>query len=80
MKTGMLWFDNDPKLDLFSKVQRAAVYYKEKYGQDANMCYVHPNMINEEKPITGFVEVCSKTTILPHHYWIGVHHTEAFMT
>jgi len=29
MSTGMLWFDNDPKLDLPAKIQRAMDYYQK---------------------------------------------------
>ena len=72
MDTGMLWFDNDPKLDILSKVQKAAAYYQEKYGKEPNLCFVHPSMIADMKTDTGSVTVCSKTTILPHHFWIGV--------
>ena len=72
MDLGMLWFDNDPKLDVLSKVQRAAAYYQEKYGKEPNLCFVHPSMIAEMKANSGSVAVCSNATILPHHFWIGV--------
>jgi hypothetical protein len=76
MEIGMLWFDNDPKLDLKSKVHKAAQYYKEKYGQDANLCFVHPSMTPDEKTDAGAVVVYSNSTVQPHHLWIGVHHQE----
>jgi len=38
MSTGMLWFDNDPKLDLPAKIQRAIEYYQKKYGQKPDLC------------------------------------------
>lgn len=72
----MLWFDNDPKLDLRNKVQKAADYYKNKYGQEPNLCFVHPSMIPEVKTEAGSVSVCSNSTMLPHHFWIGVHQPE----
>lgn len=74
MEIGMLWFDNDPTLDLCNKVQKAAAYYKHKYGQEPNQCYVHPSMILEANTEAGTVSVCSNNTVLPHHFWIGVHH------
>ena len=50
MRTGMLWFDNDPKTDLPTKVLRAAAYYQKKYGCSPNLCFVHPTMIKPEGP------------------------------
>jgi len=72
MDTGMLWFDNDPKLDFRSKVLNAAAYYRDKYGIDPNSCYVHPSMIADEREDTGAIKIFLTTDILPHHYWIGV--------
>jgi hypothetical protein len=44
MNLGMLWFDNDPKVTLDIKVQRAAAYYRHKYGKTPTLCFVHPTM------------------------------------
>jgi hypothetical protein len=44
MNLGMLWFDNDPKVTLDVKVQRAAAYYQHKYGRTPTLCFVHPSM------------------------------------
>ena len=38
MDIGMLWYDNDPKADLASKITRAAEYYHKKYGQLPDLC------------------------------------------
>jgi hypothetical protein len=45
MYTGMLWFDNDAKSELKLRVERAAEYYRRKYGQQPNLCFVHPSML-----------------------------------
>jgi hypothetical protein len=80
MNVGMLWFDNDPKTDFSTKVERAAIYYRNKYGNTPTLCYVHPTMLakilaGNVEP-TGFkaagVEVRSTRSILPNHIWIGV--------
>lgn len=47
MNVGMLWFDNDSKASLDTKVERAAHYYLTKYGKQPTLCYVHPSMFNE---------------------------------
>ena len=44
MNIGMLWFDNDAKADLATKVERAATYYQQKYGKFPTICFVHPSM------------------------------------
>lgn len=86
MNIGMLWFDNDPKSDLSVKIERAAVYYREKYGQSPNLCFVHPTMVGdggnnngENNKNTGTkedkkrgIEVRTTRSVLPNHFWIGV--------
>jgi hypothetical protein len=72
MDIGMLWFDNDPKSDVLSKVIKAAAYYRSKYGRDPNLCFVHPSMIPEVKTNAGRIAVQANSTVLPHHFWIGV--------
>ena len=45
MNVGMLWFDNDPKSNLDAKIERAADYYRGKYGKVPTLCFVHPSML-----------------------------------
>ncbi len=73
MNIGMLWFDNDPRADLFSKIARAMDYYQKKYGQAPDLCYVHPSMLNESTPKPGKIEIRSNRSVLPNHFWIGTH-------
>ncbi|GAB4579146.1 MAG: hypothetical protein Fur0022_18840 [Anaerolineales bacterium] len=78
MNVGMLWFDNDKERDLNAKVVRAADYYRKKYGNVPNLCYVHPSMLplkkesENKKMMAGNVEVRPAVTVLPNHFWIGV--------
>lgn len=69
----MLWFDNDPKLDLSNKVQKAAAYYQNKYGQEPNLCFVHPSMVTDAEKDAGTISLLTNSTVLPNHFWIGVH-------
>ena len=74
MNTGMLWFDNDPKADLAIKIQRAADYYRKKYGETPDLCFVNPSMVGASPvPQAGKIEVRTNRSILPHHFWIGIH-------
>jgi len=79
MNIGMLWFDNDSKSDLVSKVTRAASYYTGKYGDQPNICFIHPTTVNDQPTINtqdqkfqaGEIEVRLTNSVLPHHFWIG---------
>ena len=75
MKTGMLWFDNDPKTTLAAKVIMAVAYYAEKYGRVPNLCLVNPVALEGHAPISpdlGGVVVRPYRSVLPGHLWIGV--------
>ena len=80
MNIGMLWFDNDPKVELTIKIERAAAYYRTKYGNQPTLCFVHPSMIGSittdnqgQAPLrTAGVEIRSARSVLPNHFWIGV--------
>ena len=80
MKTGMLWFDNDPKTVLQAKVERAAEYYRQKYGSLPNVVMVHPSMLTENSNKDAELEYNSSkkikirpySPVLPGHLWIGV--------
>lgn len=73
MNVGMLWFDNDIKSEIKTKIKRAAVYYQKKYGQVPNLCYVHPSMVGGESFRADGIEIRTTKSVLPHHFWIGVY-------
>lgn len=68
---GMLWFDNDPKSTLAEKVIRAAAYYAQKYGRQANVCFVHPDTAGAPTAC-GAIQVRTSRQVLVNHYWLGV--------
>ena len=74
MKTGLLWFDDDPGRDLAEKVKRAAQRYQQKFGAPANLCYVHPSALvgNSRMQKVGSVCVEPLPSVLRHHFWVGV--------
>jgi hypothetical protein len=76
MKTGLLWFDDDPRKKLQEKVLRAAIHYERKYGQPPTLCFVHPSVFNGNgrHPVkkAGGVEIRPGREILPDHFWLGV--------
>jgi len=72
MKMGMLWYDDDPKADLRTKVHRAADYYQKKYGIRPNLCYVHPSMLGQERMQVNEIEVRTNRRVLRNHLWLGL--------
>jgi hypothetical protein len=72
MNTGMLWFDNDSKTTLSAKIERAVAYYQKKYGRAPNVCLIHPNALEGEKPDGVKVTIRPYRPVLPGHLWIGV--------
>ncbi len=86
MDIGMLWFDNDKKTSIPTKVEKAARYYQKKYGVNPDVCYVHPKMVNgsngkkrgkkkkaQVKPLKiGKILVLKNEKVLPDHFWIGI--------
>jgi len=71
METGLLWFDNDPQRGLEEKVRQAARRYRQKFGRQPNVCYVHPSLLGKKGRVLGKVRVAPLPSVLQHHFWIG---------
>ncbi|GAB4521772.1 MAG: hypothetical protein Fur0018_02640 [Anaerolineales bacterium] len=74
MNIGMLWFDDTPR-EMAVKIQQAAAYYRQKYGQVPNLCFVHPSMLAADALKLNGVAVRPAQTVLPGHFWLGVEQT-----
>jgi len=84
MKTGMLWFDDDPKRSLEEKVERAATRFREKYGVAPDLCYANPNTVPDSERTVALkqslprggghakIQMKQARSILPNHFWLGV--------
>ncbi len=72
MKTGLLWFDDSPKVSLANKVLDAVRHYREKFGRSPNVCYVHPSTWAGSQAASAEVRVVTSATVQPNHFWIGV--------
>jgi hypothetical protein len=72
MKVGMLWFDNDPETSLKAKIERAAEYYSQKYGQKPNLCFVHPKMLAGDPERCDGIDIRATHQVLPNHFWLGM--------
>ncbi|HLC03780.1 MAG TPA: hypothetical protein VJK02_12135 [Anaerolineales bacterium] len=81
MRVGMLWLDDDRRMAINDRVDRAVAYYRGKYGRSPNLCIVHPSTLGEEdSPATGNVEVRTSISVLPDHLWLGVREAEGVET
>ncbi len=72
MHTGMLWFDNNPKVALKDKIEKAIAYYRKKYNHEPNLCLIHPSMMDHGELDFDEMTVRAYRPVLPGHLWIGV--------
>ena len=78
MKTGLLWNDNDSTYDLIDRIERAAIYYQQKYGQRPDICFVHPSLLNSSNRQPYDIEVRPNRCIRPGQLWLGLQNTPLF--
>lgn len=69
MDKGLLWHDTRP---VEEAVTLAATRYAQKFGQTANVCYVHPAALQDGAVMVGTVHVAPSPRIIEKHFWIGV--------
>ena len=72
MQAGMMWFDNDKQTSLIAKVNKAAEYYRKKYGRSPNLCMVNPSMLNEKDASDANIAIRPYQPIVTGHLWIGI--------
>jgi hypothetical protein len=77
MERGMLWFDNNPKTDIKTKVQLAADYYQKKFGRFPDLCFVHPSELSRETVTENKITIRPYRPVLPGHLWIGLSESKA---
>jgi len=71
LEIGLLWYDNGAD-DLSGSVARAAARYKERFGVDPNVCYVHPATLPAGECKINGLTVRPSSKILRYHLWMGV--------
>jgi hypothetical protein len=72
MSVGMLWFDGDSRNSLRHRIDRAAKYYQEKYGQAPTVCFVNPTTAGQEPPSLADMNLETSHSVLPDHFWLGM--------
>jgi hypothetical protein len=71
MEWGLLWFDDNSKVSVATKVKRAARQYREKFGRRPDTCFVHPTTFSGEATMPKGIDVRESKHIQPNHFWIG---------
>ena len=72
MNVGMMWFDGDNRNSLRQRIDRAAKYYRDKYGRQPTVCFVNPNTAGEEMPSLEGMKLQTSISVLPDHFWLGI--------
>jgi hypothetical protein len=72
MQAGMMWFDNDKQTSLAAKINKAAAYYRKKYGRSPNLCMVNPKMLDEKDEFDEKIVIRAYQPIVTGHLWIGI--------
>ena len=67
---GLLWYDSSAQ-DLAVKIAAAAQRYRERFGGEPNVCYVHPSDLPTGECETNGIRVRTATRVLRHHLWLS---------
>jgi hypothetical protein len=68
---GMLWYDNDPKVTLVTKIQRALDYYRGKYGEQPTRVALSPADAAAGTPEIAGVKIVANRMVARNHMLIG---------
>ncbi len=67
---GLLWYDSSVQ-DLAVKVAAAAQRYRERFGKEPNVCYVHPSGLPTGECEVSGLRVRTAPNVLRHHLWLS---------
>lgn len=70
MNKGMLWYDNNTKLNIENRVQKAVEFFIEKYGYKPQCCFVNPDMAEEPIKIKDNIKIVPNEKVLKNHIWL----------
>ncbi len=72
MREGLLWFDNDPKVQLSEKVRQAAQRYRLRLKKKPTVCYLNSEQFSSDLASVNGITLKPASYIRPHYLWIGV--------
>lgn len=71
MQTGLMWYDDDPRKTLDTKIEQAAARYAEKHGHAPTACYINPGTLMAGGNRQGLRVIPARTVRL-NYLWLGV--------
>lgn len=72
MVLGMIWSDNDPKININEKIQLATRFYFQKFGNEPTLCFLHPNFKDITFENNMEVKIEFNQGLSPNQIWIGI--------
>ncbi len=71
MREGLMWYDDNPQLELEEKVKQAVQRYQQKFGTAPDTCYVNDAALDKDELKVEDVRVLRKSTVPLHNFWVG---------
>lgn len=68
VKSGWMWFDNDPKTSLDDKLRQASERYRQKFGQKPRLCYVNGSALADSQSAGGALQMRSAGNVSPGYF------------
>lgn len=70
MNKGMLWYDNNTKLNIENRVLEAVEFFMDKYGYKPHCAFVNPTMAEKPIKIKNNIKIVPNEKILKNHIWL----------
>ncbi len=68
----MLWYVQDQENELKTIIERAVDFFRGKYGQTPQVCYVHPDTLPAEFVVKDVVKVMPNERVIKNHIWLEI--------
>lgn len=66
--SGVMWFENNSKVDLTKRVQAGAARHVEKFGVQPNVCLVNPKTELPAEAVIDGIRLRKDQYVLPDNY------------
>ena len=70
MKEGLLWYDNQGKIDLKDRIMSAVKFFESKYGYLPEKCFVNPATLEKPFEMERKIKVFPSDLVIVNHIWL----------
>jgi hypothetical protein len=77
MEQGLLWFDNNPNIDLAEKIKQAAARYRARMKQQPTVCYICKSECADNLEPVGKIVIKPARYVRPNYLLIGIESEQA---